>query len=250
MLGKLMIFWLGASSVFGFSSEGSVEIVGRAQVEKAPEYGEVQVRVTSLCYEKPLDAQSENADLSRKILDVLKAYVRTEKDELTASGGHTLRQTEYTSDHEGRSKILCERKWRTTNMLTLRTNDLDSVSSIQEKVLQAMSLSEGINAEEKQQTYAEMSQPEFFVYPQTYSEMKTEAQSKAWQDASSQFQVFLNQCKLQNVRLAEITQPEYFRLAKAAPMDSETGTPIIPDSVSVYATWKFKWIFDPTPCFR
>jgi uncharacterized protein YggE len=135
-------------------------------------------------------------------------------------------------------------------MLTLRTNDLESVSTIQEKVLQAMSLSEGINTEEKQQTYAEMSQPEFFVYPETYSKMRTDAQSKAWQDASGQFQVFLNQCKLQNVRLAEISQPEYFRLAKAAPMDGETGTPIIPDSVSVYATWKFRWIFDPTPCFR
>lgn len=250
MFKGMPIFLAGVFSLLGYSLEGSVEIVGRATVEKAPEYGELHVRVTSVCYEKPLEAQAENAILSNRILEVLKKYIRTDQDEMTASGGHTLRQTEYTSDHEGKTKVLCERRWRTTNTLILKTNDLNSVSTIQDQVFQAMSLSEGINADQKQQTYAEMAQPEFFVYPKTFSEMKKEAQSKAWKDASSQFQVFLTECKLQNVRLAEITQPEYFRLAKATSLDGDTGTPVIPDAVSVYATWKFKWIFDPTPCFR
>jgi len=247
---RLLFLLFSFLTLKGFSTDGSVEIVGRASVEKAPEYGEIQVRVTSLCYERPTDAQSENAVLSKKVLEVLKRYIRTDKDELVASGGHTLRQTEYTSDSEGQSKVLCERKWRTTNTLRIRTNDLTSVATIQDQVLQVMPLGEGLNSEEEQQTYAELAQPEFFVYPETYSEMKREAQSKAWQDASSQFQVFLSQCKLQNVRLSEISQPEYFRLAKAVPMDNENDTPIIPDSISVFATWKFKWIFDPTPCLR
>jgi hypothetical protein len=80
--------------------------------------------------------------------------------------------------------------------------------------------------------------------------MKKEAQAKAWGDAFGQFKGFLEQCKLQNAKLAKISEPEYFGLAKSAPLSEEIGTPIIPDSISVSANWKFVWTFDPTPCFR
>jgi hypothetical protein len=233
-----------------FAVDGSVEILGRGTVEKAPEFVEMQVRVTSLCYEKPLLAQEENAKLSNKILEVMKAYVRTDKDKLLASGGHTVRQTEYTSDADGQSKILCEQKWRTSNMLTLQTEDMVSAAKIQEKILETLVEEEGMNAGEKQQTYAELEQPSFAVYPWTYSAMKKEAQAKAWGDAFGQFKGFLEQCKLQNAKLAKISEPEYFGLAKSAPLSEEVGTPIIPDSISVSANWKFVWSFDPTPCFR
>lgn len=233
-----------------FCMDGSVEILGRGTVEKAPEFVEMQVRVTSLCYEKPLMAQEDNAKLAEKILGVMKAYVRTEKDKLLASGGHTVRQTEYTSDSDGRSKILCEQKWRTSNVLTLQTEDMDSAAKIQEKILETLTEEEGMHPGETQQTYAELEQPAFAVYPETYSAMKKEAQAKAWGDAVGQFKGFLEQCKLQNAKLAKISEPEYFGLAKSSPLNEEVGAPIIPDSISVSANWKFVWTFDPTACFR
>ncbi|MFM8269313.1 MAG: SIMPL domain-containing protein [Pseudomonadota bacterium] len=249
---KKISFVIGLALVgrAAFSLDGKVEIVGRGLVEKAPEFVEMQVRVTSLCYDKPMVAQEENAGLAKKILSVMKTYVRTEKDKLIASGGHTIRQTEYTSDDDGQSKILCERKWRTSNVLTLQTEDIASVAAIQEKFLEALASDEGMSSIEKQQTYAELEQPTFAVYPETYSGMKKEAQGKAWMDALGQFNGFLNQCKLQNAKLAQISEPEYFGLAKSAPLNDEVGAPIIPDSISVSATWKFVWSFDPTACYR
>jgi len=233
-----------------FAIDGSVEILGRGTVEKAPEFVEMQVRVTSVCYDKPVLAQEDNTKLANRILEVMKAYVRTEKDKVLASGGHTVRQTEYTSDDDGQSKILCEQKWRTNNVLTLQTEDMASAAKIQEKIVETLAAEEGVHQGEKQQTYAELEQPAFAVYPASYSEMKKEAQAKAWFDALGQFKGFLEQCKLQNVRLAKISEPEYFGLAKSAPLNEEVGGPIIPDSISVSANWKFVWTFDPTPCFR
>lgn len=239
---------LALSTNASFSMEGKVEILGRGLVEKAPEFVEMQVRVTSLCYEKPSVAQEANTALSKAILEVMKRYVRTEKDKLLAAGGHTIRQTEYVSDDNGQSKILCERKWRTSNVLTLQTEDIASVAMIQEKFLEILANDEGMNVNEKQQTYAELEQPSFAVYPETYKAMKKEAQGKAFLDAQSQFNGFVAQCKLTNAKLAQISEPEYFGLAKSAPLNEEVGAPIIPDSISVSATWKFVWSFDPTSC--
>lgn len=249
---KIIIFnlmsWLGLA---GFALEGSVEIIGRGSVEKAPEFAEVQIKVISICYDKSLEAQSQNAVLSNRILANLKPYVRTDKDQLIATGGHTIRQTEYTADDEGRSKVLCERKWRTANTLIIQTEAMDSIAQIQEKVLEAMAADEGVEVTGEAQTYAELGEPSFSVFAETYASMKKEAQGKAWADASGQFQVFLNQCKLQNVKLAQISQPEYMRLAKAMPSAGNAeDTPIIPDAISVSATWRFIWSFDPTPCYR
>ena len=238
-------------SVFGFSMEGSIEIIGRGTVEKAPEFAELQVKVTSICYQKPLEAQRQNAQLASQILAILKEHVRTEKDQVIATGGHTIRQTEYTADDDGRSKVLCERRWRTTNTLIIQTEAMDAISEIQEKILLAVAASEGVDVATQEQTYAELGEPYFSVFPETYSAMKKEAQTKAWDDASGQFKVFFNQCKLQNIKLAQISQPEYMRLAKALPAPSGgEATPLIPDAISVFATWRFVWSFDPTPCYR
>lgn len=242
-----IIAWFG--SLCG-AMDGSIEIIGRGSVEKAPEFAELQIRVMSICYAKPTEAQNQNAHLSNQIVAILKGYVRTEKDQVIATGGHTIRQTEYTADDDGRSKVLCERKWRTTNTLILQTESMDSISQIQEKVLETVAAVEGVDVTSHEQTYAELGEPSFSVFPETYSLMKKEAQSKAWSDASSQFQVFLNQCKLENVKLAQISQPEYMRLAKSVPNPGGETAPIIPDAVSVFATWRFVWSFDPTPCYR
>ncbi|NBT58017.1 DUF541 domain-containing protein [bacterium] len=249
---KKVLFTIGLAVIArsSFSMEGKVEIMGRGTVEKAPEFVELQVRVISLCYDKPLIAQNDNSALSKKLLDVMKGYIRTDKDKLLASGGHSLRQTEYTSDDDGQSKILCERKWRTSNLLTLQTEDVESVAIIQDKFLEVLASEEGMNPQEKQQTYAELEQPAFAVYPETYADMKKEAQGKAWLNALTQFKGFVSRCDLQNAKLAQISEPEYFGLAKSAPLSEEVGAPIIPDSISVSANWKFVWSFDPTACFR
>ncbi|NBX93451.1 MAG: DUF541 domain-containing protein [Proteobacteria bacterium] len=249
---KLLGTWgiaLICSSVL--ASEGTVEIVGKGNVARAPEYSEIQVHVTSVCYNKPIEAQEENAVLSNKILSVLKNYVRTDRDKVLSSGGHTLRQIEYTSDVEGKTKVLCERKWRTTNTLLLKTEDMESVAQIQEKILELVPSDEGLDPSHTHQTYAELGEPMFAVFPETFAQMKQEAQAKAWDDASNQFRGFLKKCELQNVRLSQISQPEYFGLAKSAPLMGDERTPIIPDAISLYASWKFLWTFDPTPgCYR
>ncbi len=240
--------WLLFTSA-SWAMEGSVEITGRGSVSRAPEFSEIQVVVVSICYSKPTEAQKNNSELSRNILEVLKPYVRSEQDKLTASGGHTLRQNEYTAHDDGTSKLLCEGGWRTSNTLTLQTNDLESVSLIQEKVVGLIGAEES-SLGSQAQTFAELQQPFFSVYPLTYEQMKKEAQRNAWSDAKSQFQVFLEECKLENVKLSQISQPEYFALAKASPGSREGSVPIIPDAISVNANWRFTWTFDPTACFR
>lgn len=237
-------------SVGGWASDGSVGITGRGTVERAPEYAELQVKVVSLCYEKPVEAQQDNALLARNLQEVLKPYVRTEKDELVITGGHTLRQSEYGADENGRSHLICDRKWRTMNTLILKTNDMEAVSVIQQQILDVLKESDMESMGTPQATYAELLEPSFSVYPETFRTMKKEAQVLAWGDALEQFQVFYQQCKLNNVKLSEISQPEYFGLAKSAPVASDYLTPIIPDAVAVTAVWKFVWSFDPTPCFR
>lgn len=237
-------------TVRAWGSDGNVEITGRGTVEKAPEYAELQVKVVSLCYDKPVEAQQDNALLARNLQEVLKPYVRAEKDELVITGGHTIRQSEYAADENGRSHLICDRKWRTMNTLILKTKDMGSVSVIQQQVLDVLKEADMESTRTPQATYAELLEPYFYVYPETFQSMKKEAQTKAWGDALEQFQVFYNQCKLNNVKLAQISQPEYFGLAKSAPVASEHLTPIIPDAVAVSATWKFVWTFDPTPCFR
>ncbi|NDD90579.1 hypothetical protein EBZ37_00615 [bacterium] len=82
------------------------------------------------------------------------------------------------------------------------------------------------------------------------SEIKSDTTRKLIGEFLGQFKGFLEQCKLQNAKLAKISEPEYFGLAKSAPLNEEVGAPIIPDSISVSANWKFVWTFDPTPCFR
>jgi uncharacterized protein YggE len=250
MLKMLLSMSFVGISVLTFATDGSVEITGRANIERAPEFVELQVRVTSICYEKPIEAQEQNTVLTMKILEILKTYQRTVKDQLIATGGHTVRQTEFTSKDDGSSKVLCERKWRTTNNLILQTADMKSISLIQEKVLEAMLLEEGAEPTGLQQTYAELGEPTFSVFPETYSSMKKEAQAKAWKDASEQFRVFMEQCQLQNVKLSQISQPEYFSLAKSAPLTGSDSTPIIPEAISVFASWRFVWTFDPTACYR
>jgi len=247
---RTLLMGLMLLSGMGLAEDGSVEIMGRAMVERAPEFAEVQVVVVSICYDKPTRAQKDNGSLAKQVLEVLRPYVRTEQDKLTASGGHTLRQNEYTSNDDGTSKLLCEGGWRTTNTLTLQTNDLESVSLIQERVIDLMGSTYNSSEATREQTFAELRQPAFAVYPATHEQMKKEAQQEAWVDARTQFQVFLDQCPLQNVKLAQISQPEYFGLAKAMPSNREGTVPIIPDAISVYATWKFVWTFDPTACAR
>ncbi len=226
---------------------GRIEILGRGEATAAPEYAAISVSVISLCYDHSRDAKTANAELANTIVSILKKYQRTPNDKVTATGGANQRQTEYLEpDPQGRRAVLCERKWRASNTLTLETASIALVAEIQDKILSAIDKTEELDPTRKAQTYAQLGQPQFSVYPKTMTRLRAEAQAAAWVDGKAQFNGFAAACKFHDPKLISITQPTFnavphFELHQAA----GAATPIIPDAMKVQAEWKFVWSFEP-----
>lgn len=236
--------WILAISPWALS--GTIEITGRGNAKALPEYATLSVQVVSLCYETSRDANDANGQLASSLVEILKKYATKEKDQVTATGGATIRQTEFISGPGGISKILCERKWRTTNQLTLELNDFQVLPALQDE-LYAVIDAEGPSAALGAQSYAELSHPNFSLYSETYTRLRKEAQSMSWKDANEQLDTFKTVCEFKNLRLVKISEPEYTMRQKFA---ADESNPMIPDSLIVYATWHFIWEFDPTPGCR
>lgn len=244
----LITFFLAAVSFSQclIASEGAIEIVGRAESEAPPEFTTIQVSVTSICYDQSRGAKDANAILSNDIIKILQKFVKKEKDKVTAKGGQNVRQTEYTTSPDGTTRVLCDKKWRATNSISLQTADLADIPEIQDQVLAAIDKMEGINPNKVAQSYAELMQPNFFLYPETVSRLQKEVQKKAWDDAKEQLQVFKDKCTFKNAMLKSIGQPGFSRypVAENLPHVKSAYTPIIPDTIHIKAVWQFVWSFE------
>lgn len=245
----MMMMMMVLSSIS--KANGSIEIIGRGEMGSPPEFAEISATVTSICYESSREAKSANAALATEIVSIFKKQVRSTKDKVIATGGPNSRQTEYVYSPGGATRVLCERKWRASNQIRLEVKDWSILPDVQDEVLAAVD-KDAPDPGRTAQSYAELSQPGFRLYPETMVKLRKEAQGLAWNDAKSQLDAFKSGCSFKNLRLTKVFEPMFVTHAKFGDVPSEAmNTPLIPDSLTIRAVWKFVWEFDPTPaCAR
>lgn len=230
---------------FASMTQGSLMISAKGEASRAPELARMRIVTTSICYDTSLSAKEANSQLATPLLDILKSYVSKDEDKVSATGGRTIRQTETVPGSGGQYKVICERKWRAENQLSLQTSALNEVSNIEEMLLKKID-AEVISAEKAAQTFAEIYRPTFDVRAETLRELRLEAQAKAWEDAKAQLKGFKSRCELKNLKLVRVSPPDHSSYAKYA--DGSEGTyrtPIIPEEIVVRTDIDFTWTFDP-----
>jgi len=244
----LLAVVLCASSAFA----GNITITGTGQASAPPECATLSVAVTSICYDSSRDAEKANATLAQQIKTTLEKYKNRPGDEVTASGGANLRQTEteYETKDDGTTKtvVLCRNGWRSNNTLILKTSKLDSLPQIQDEVL-ALIDQVTVDTAKAARTTAAIAQPVFDVEAATRQKLRTEAQHKAWEDALQQFNDFNRDCHFVNPQLKAVMAPNYrvipnYDRSVAAPAASTSATPIAPENIIVQSTWQFVMSFD------
>jgi uncharacterized protein YggE len=228
---------------------GSIVINATGRASAAPELVRVTVGVTSICYESSRAAKDANATLANSILTALRTFASDPRDEVHATGGVNVRQTEYVFDG-GSSRVLCENKWRATNTLTIKTANIDALPDLQDALLAAVDLS-AVDPGQMAQTYGELSQPVFDIYPETSQRLRREAQIAAYDDARTQLETFQSRCALDDAQLTSIAPPEFSAFARgvngeAMPAADSASTPVIPTDITVQASWRFEWSFTPS----
>lgn len=245
-----LMFFVSLATTALAEERGKIVTVGHGSAEAAPEYTEVNVLVTSLCYETSTAAKEANAIVAQQLLDSLKEFTRDPRDTITASGGPNIRQTE-TIPMETGYKILCERKWRASNVLSIKMAAIEDLPALQDRMLLLIDQAGVLDPEKVAQTYGELSQPSFYVYPETLLVLRTEAQGKALDDAKAQLDNFAGRCGFADVRLNSVTPANQTIYIQADGMEMEAGpTPIIPDTIRVRASWQFEWTFgSAASCF-
>lgn len=240
----------GLARAFALDSTGTIEITGKGEMTAKPELFHLSVLVSSICYEKSRDAKEANALLATRLVSAAKGFARGERDKVTASGGTTVRQTEYIYPVGSSPKILCERGWRTSNSIGIEIADLAVVSELEEALLKEEE-SGAPNPAKVAQSFVELSSPNFLLYPETQKNMRLEAQKKAYVDAKTQLEAFKSSCVFKNLKLSKIFEPAFEMRSKYGAAEKATEIPLIPDMLSVEAVWKFTWEFDPaSECFN
>lgn len=243
-------FFVATYAAAADSTRGSVEIIGHGESTSAPEFATMSVSVVSICYNTSLDAKNANATLANKIVTLFQGHRHGSKDKVIATGGVNVRETEYVDTGSSTRKVLCERKWKATNQITLETSELKMIPDIQDEVLKAIDEVDDVRPDKTDQTYAQLAQPGFSVYPETMQRLRKEAESKAWDDAKGQYDGFASKCDFQDSHLTSIAPPTYaYPHFSDSPAPAHGGkqpeTPILPDELSVQATWKFIWTYTP-----
>jgi uncharacterized protein YggE len=241
----LLTVVFSAHPVLGEDLRGRMVLSGAGEASADPEMAQIEVTVTSMCYDSSREAKEANAVLAQKIIESMRLYANDERDQIVATGGPNLRQTEVIPDGS-HYKTLCERKWRASNRITIRFGRLDAAPDVQDSLLSALEQSSSMSPDKVAQTFAELGEPHFDVYPETATRLKYDAQSKAYDDALGQFAVFKKRCPFTDERLVAISQPQYDvlpRMRAAGVYATTTPTPLIPDEIVYRASWRFEWSY-------
>ena len=100
--------------------------------------------------------------------------------------------------------------------------------------------------------HADVSSPVFSLTVETYRDLETKANNRAYEDAARQRDDFVKRCGFTDLRLDSIGTPQNTIYPTPAPQQgagSQIGTVIIPPQLKVSASWEFIWSFVPgTTC--
>lgn len=233
--------------------DGTIEVSGHGSAAAKPELAHLQTRVTSRCNETSMGAKDSNAILANKILSILQPYLAASAEipglePLTATSGSNIRQTEYTG-YGNEAKVLCEHKWRASEVIRVVITDLDKLPRIQDELLKMVDAESSM--EQLPQTWAEVDAPQFGLKAATMTRLKVEAQQSAWLDARGKVDVLGRSCQFQGLRLIKASEPSFsaapvYKVAAMSAADS-AETPMLPGAISVSAQWNFVWGYDPVP---
>ncbi|MFM8312654.1 MAG: SIMPL domain-containing protein [Deltaproteobacteria bacterium] len=236
------------------SLAGTIQITGKGEVSSPPDLYYLDIKVMSICYDSTQRAKNANAQISNKLVELGKKYINTPEDKITTYPGGFVRETEYIPGEDGHNRILCERKWRTWNTVRLTLHTLSSLPTVQDALVSFLTPIELVSPDRIDQSYAQISSPQFSLTEANFNKLRKESQQAALQDAKNQFQNFDANCHFKSAKLSSLNQPSFthvYRYASKASDESDTSTPVIPESISVTAIWNFTWEFESAPgCYN
>lgn len=251
------LIYLSLALVFGSLGKlraGTIEIVGQGEASSAPERYTIDLTVTSICYETTKDAKSENSTIANQLVAIANKYSKTSEDKINTYPGGFVRNTEYIPEGTGHSKILCENGWRTWNTIRLQLHDIYSLPDLQDELVVFLEPIESINPSKKQQTFIQLGSPQFGLKEENLNKLRKQAQHAALEDAKAQLQNFDDNCHFKSIKLRSLAPPSlntFVRFGAKSSSTPESSTPIIPEEITVTATWNFSWEFENAPgCFN
>jgi len=233
---------------------GTIQITGQGEASLPPDIFTIQVTVNSVCYDSTKQAKTANAEIANQIIPLAKKYLRDTKDNLTTHPGGFIRETEYIPTGDGHSRILCERKWKTWNTISMTLHDITILPELQDELVGFLASIEALKPDTQAQTFAQLSSPDFLLTPENQMKLRKESQQAALQDAKDQFSNFDANCRFSSPKLNSVTPPNFNTVvrygAKLADLE-EDSTPVIPEKITVTAVWNFIWEFESAlGCFN
>lgn len=233
---------------------GQLLVVGQGEASSAPDKYTIQLTVTSICYETTQQAKNENSQLANQLIALSQKYKRSENDKITTHPGGFIRSTEYLPEESHHSKILCERKWKTWNTVTLNLHDIQSLPSLQDELVDFLKPYETLSIDKTEQTFIQLSSPQFGLTEENEKSLQKQAQNLSLKDAQEQIKNFDDTCHFASLKLESVASPSFtntVRYGAKSVGSNESSTPVIPEQITVTAIWNFIWEFDSAPgCYN
>ncbi len=233
---------------------GTIQITGVGESSAPPDQFTIQMTVNSICYPSTLQAKNANALIANQIVELSKRFVRNESDKITTNPGGFIRETEYLPNENGRTKILCERKWKTWNTISITLHELSQFPEIQDELVNFLTPLEALQPNIQEQSFVQLSSPHFGISDPKQHQLRNEAQHAALNDAKAQFENFDANCHFQGAKLNSLSSPAFnttLRYGAKMATEADSSTPTIPDIITVSAVWNLIWEFNSASgCYR
>ena len=247
----LTTVWFTTSAL---TMAGTIQITGKGEASSAPDLYYLDIKVTSICYDSTQRAKNANAQITNRLVELGKKHIKTPEDKITTYPGGFIRETEYVPAEDGHNRILCERKWKTWNTVRLSLHNLTSLPAVQDDLVSFLAPIETVSLERIDQSYAQISSPQFSLTEVNLNKLRKESQDAALKDAKNQFHNFDVNCHFKSAKLISLNQPSFnhiYRYTSKLSDESDSSTPVIPESISVTAIWNFTWEFESAPnCYN
>jgi uncharacterized protein YggE len=246
----LTMIIFNATLAFG----GQIQIIGQGEASAPPDQFQIEAKVIGICYDSIQQAKTSTADIANQIVSLETKYLRDSQDKITTHPGGFIRDTETIPTGDNHSKVLCERKWKTWNTIRIVMHDRQSLVDIQNDLVAFIAPIESLQPQKVEQCFVQLSSPAFGLKESSQLKLRKMAQTEAFKDAKEQFANFDANCHFRGAKLTSLNPPNFssvMRYASKAASAPESSTPMLPENISISATWNFTWDFELAPgCYQ
>jgi hypothetical protein len=189
---------------------GTARFTGQGHLSSPPEYVEVTVNVSSLCYSDINDARDATNDAVNQILELFKTIVdpTNPKDSAHTNGG----TTSISSGHRvaGSNVLACVSTFKKVAKVTLLTTDLagfeENFQAIEDLVYGELS---GVSTSaEEPLTVATLKVPVAHVFSETVERVSIQALSQAMTNSKDKFKILMDAgCGVHSYRIDSAVEP-------------------------------------------